>query len=133
MKEAELSLETRAIHAGRPKPRIEGAAVMPIFQCAVYEHQDEGASYEEVRYPRLNNLPGHAALARKLAALEGGEVDPLGRRSHAQQDARDRPTPLLGGGTCRKRMHSAADITGAEIMRTIRDEARSRTLRALKG
>lgn len=30
------------------------------------------------------------------------------------------------GGTCRKRVHMAADITGAEIMRTIRDEARSR-------
>ena len=30
------------------------------------------------------------------------------------------------GGTCRKRDHVAADITGAEIMRTIRDEARNR-------
>ena len=34
---------------------------------------------------------------------------------------------LHGGGTCRKRMHYAADITGAEIMRTLRDEARNRT------
>jgi len=33
---------------------------------------------------------------------------------------------LHGGGTCRKRMHSAADITGAEMMRTVRDEARNR-------
>jgi succinate dehydrogenase/fumarate reductase flavoprotein subunit len=33
---------------------------------------------------------------------------------------------LHGGGTCRKRMHYAADITGAEIMRTIRDEARNK-------
>jgi succinate dehydrogenase / fumarate reductase flavoprotein subunit/L-aspartate oxidase len=33
---------------------------------------------------------------------------------------------LHGGGTCRKRMHYAADITGAEIMRTLRDEARNR-------
>jgi succinate dehydrogenase / fumarate reductase flavoprotein subunit/L-aspartate oxidase len=33
---------------------------------------------------------------------------------------------LHGGGTCRKRMHCAADITGAEIMRTLRDEARNR-------
>jgi succinate dehydrogenase/fumarate reductase flavoprotein subunit len=30
------------------------------------------------------------------------------------------------GGTSRKRVHVAADITGAEIMRTIRDEARNR-------
>src|SRR5512139_413219 len=33
---------------------------------------------------------------------------------------------MHGGGTCRKRMHDAADITGAEIMRTLRDEARNR-------
>ncbi|MBN1433597.1 FAD-binding protein, partial [Candidatus Fermentibacterales bacterium] len=32
---------------------------------------------------------------------------------------------MHGGGTSRKRMHYAADITGAEIMRTIRDEARN--------
>ncbi len=34
---------------------------------------------------------------------------------------------MHGGGTCRKRMHFAADITGAEMMRTVRDEARNRT------
>jgi succinate dehydrogenase/fumarate reductase flavoprotein subunit len=33
---------------------------------------------------------------------------------------------LHGAGTCRKRMHYAADITGAEIMRTLRDETRNR-------
>jgi succinate dehydrogenase / fumarate reductase flavoprotein subunit/L-aspartate oxidase len=33
---------------------------------------------------------------------------------------------IHGGGTSRKRMLSAGDITGAEIMRTIRDEARNR-------
>ena len=33
---------------------------------------------------------------------------------------------LHGGGTSRKRMHSAGDITGCEIMRVIRDEARNR-------
>jgi succinate dehydrogenase/fumarate reductase flavoprotein subunit len=31
-----------------------------------------------------------------------------------------------GGGTSHKRMHSARDYTGAEIMRTLRDEVRSR-------
>jgi succinate dehydrogenase/fumarate reductase flavoprotein subunit len=34
---------------------------------------------------------------------------------------------MHGGGTCRKRMHFAADMTGAEIMRTVRDEARNRS------
>jgi len=33
---------------------------------------------------------------------------------------------IHGGGTSRKRMHHCGDITGAEIMRTIRDEARNR-------
>ena len=31
-----------------------------------------------------------------------------------------------GGGTSRKRMHSAGDMTGAEIMRVLRDESRNR-------
>lgn len=34
---------------------------------------------------------------------------------------------LHGGGTCRKRMHSAGDMTGAEIMRTLRDEVRNKS------
>lgn len=33
---------------------------------------------------------------------------------------------IHGGGTSRKRMHYCADMTGTEIMRTIRDEARNR-------
>jgi len=33
---------------------------------------------------------------------------------------------LHGGGTSRKRLHFCGDITGTEIMRTIRDEARNR-------
>ncbi len=37
-----------------------------------------------------------------------------------------RLSTIHGGGTSRKRMHSCGDITGAEIMRTIRDEARNR-------
>jgi succinate dehydrogenase/fumarate reductase flavoprotein subunit len=39
---------------------------------------------------------------------------------------------LHGGGTSRRRMHYAADITGAEIMRTLRDEARSRQIKVLE-
>ncbi len=33
---------------------------------------------------------------------------------------------LHGAGTCRKRMHYAGDMTGAEIMRVLRDESRNR-------
>ena len=35
---------------------------------------------------------------------------------------------IHGGGTCRRRMHSARDYSGAEIMRTLRDEFRSRAI-----
>jgi cystathionine beta-lyase/cystathionine gamma-synthase len=73
MDEEKLSLQTRAIHAGRISPRIEGAAVLPIFQCSVYEHTAEGADYHDVRYPRLSNLPNHDVLGRRLASLEAAE------------------------------------------------------------
>jgi succinate dehydrogenase/fumarate reductase flavoprotein subunit len=33
---------------------------------------------------------------------------------------------MHGGGTCRKRMHYCADLSGMEIMRVVRDEARNR-------
>ena len=39
------------------------------------------------------------------------------------KEADGRLLTIHGGGTSRKRMHYAADITGAEIMRTLRDEA----------
>jgi succinate dehydrogenase/fumarate reductase flavoprotein subunit len=54
-----------------------------------------------------------------LAWLEG-----LGCMFSKSEDGRLKS--LHGGGTCRKRMHYAADITGAEIMRTLRDEVKNR-------
>ncbi len=68
-----FGLQTRAIHAGRIEPRIEGAAVLPIFQSSVFEHAGERGDYHDVRYPRLNNLPNQLVLGRRLAALEGAE------------------------------------------------------------
>ena len=66
-------LETRVIHSGELKPRIEGAVNMPIFQSATFEYGGEEA-YEDVRYVRLNNTPNHLVLHRKLADLEGGDA-----------------------------------------------------------
>lgn len=37
-----------------------------------------------------------------------------------------------GGGTSRKRMHSAGDMTGAEIMRTLRDEVYNRPIKVVE-
>jgi succinate dehydrogenase / fumarate reductase flavoprotein subunit len=39
---------------------------------------------------------------------------------------------IHGGGTSRRRMHFARDYTGAEIMRTLRDEVRSRAVTVLE-
>lgn len=39
---------------------------------------------------------------------------------------------IHGGGTSRKRMHFAHDYTGAEIMRTLRDEARNRGIHVIE-
>jgi cystathionine beta-lyase/cystathionine gamma-synthase len=66
------SLDTTAVHAGTAVPRVLGAVVTPVFQSAMYE--DDGASYHDIRYIRLNNTPNHAAVQQKLAALEGAEA-----------------------------------------------------------
>ena len=62
-------LETKAVHAGVPSPRIGGAVIMPIFQSAMFEFTGEG-SYHDLKYLRLNNTPTQTALHEKLAALE---------------------------------------------------------------
>src|SRR5207253_8906000 len=66
-------LETKLIHAGEPKPRIQGAVSMPIFQSANFEYADE-TDYHELKYIRLNNTPNHEALHQKLAACENAEA-----------------------------------------------------------
>jgi len=66
-------VETMAVHAGDPHPRIGGAATPPIFRSTVFEHSGEPGDYHDIVYPRLNNLPNHLAVAGKLAALEGAE------------------------------------------------------------
>ncbi|MBN1273434.1 MAG: aminotransferase class I/II-fold pyridoxal phosphate-dependent enzyme [Candidatus Aminicenantes bacterium] len=66
-------IETKIIHAGEPKPHIEGAVSMPIFQSSTFEYDGETES-QTLRYIRLNNTPNHRALHEKLAALENAEA-----------------------------------------------------------
>jgi cystathionine beta-lyase/cystathionine gamma-synthase len=66
-------IETKLVHAGEPRPRIEGAISTPIFQSAMFEYSGE-TSYHDLRYIRLNNTPNHEVLHRKLAALENAEA-----------------------------------------------------------
>jgi cystathionine beta-lyase/cystathionine gamma-synthase len=65
-------LATKLIHAGEPKPRIQGAVGIPIFQSATFEYGDD-AGYHDLKYIRLNNTPNHEALHAKLAASENAE------------------------------------------------------------
>jgi len=65
-------METRLIHDGEPRPRIEGAVSIPIFQSSTFEYAGQD-SYHDLRYIRLNNTPNHTALHGKLSALENGE------------------------------------------------------------
>ncbi len=64
------SIDTKLVHAGDPKPRIEGSVAMPIFQSAMFEY---AGPEDELRYIRLSNNPTQLALQAKLAALEGAE------------------------------------------------------------
>src|SRR3990172_9227194 len=61
----------------------------------------------------VGDAPGVIAWLETLGAMFDKETDGTLRTIH-------------GGGTSRKRMHAARDYTGAEIMRTLRDEVRSR-------
>ena len=66
------ALETRVVHAGEPRPRVDGAVTLPIFQTSTYTTGGE-SDYHDIRYLRLNNSPNHLTLHAKLAALEGSE------------------------------------------------------------
>jgi cystathionine beta-lyase/cystathionine gamma-synthase len=66
-------LDTKLIHAGEPKPLIEGAVSMPIFQSSTFAAMGD-PGYYNLKYIRLNNTPNHVALHQKLAALENGEA-----------------------------------------------------------
>ncbi len=73
MSDKKRRLETKLIHAGEARPRIEGAGILPIFRSTVWENRP-GEDYHDIRYPRLSNLPNHIVLGEKLAALEGAEA-----------------------------------------------------------
>ena len=66
-------LETNVVHAGAPRPKIEGAVVSPIFQSANFLMADE-TDYGAVRYLRLSNSPSHLSLQARLAVVESGQA-----------------------------------------------------------
>ena len=81
-----------------------------------------GGRFENV--PELvNALTSDAPLALKW-------LEDLGTMFDKYEDGTMKS--IHGGGTSRKRMHSARDYSGAEIMRTLRDEVYNRGLRVIE-
>ena len=68
-----MKTDTLLVHAGEPRPRVDGAVSMPIFQSSTFE-ETEARGYHDIRYARLSNTPSHESLHQKLAALEGAEA-----------------------------------------------------------
>lgn len=67
------SIQTQLIHAGEPRPRLEGSVVPAIFQSATFEDFGLG-DYHDLKYIRLNNTPNHDLLHKKLAKICCGEA-----------------------------------------------------------
>jgi len=68
-----MHIETKLIHAGEPKPRIEGAVSLPIFQSSTFQYGGQD-HYDKLKYIRMNNTPNHVTLHHKLAALENADA-----------------------------------------------------------
>ncbi|MBW2491246.1 MAG: PLP-dependent transferase [Deltaproteobacteria bacterium] len=68
-----MHIETKLIHAGEPKPRIEGAVSLPIFQSSTFQYAGQ-EQYDQLKYIRMNNTPNHVALHQKLKALENADA-----------------------------------------------------------
>jgi cystathionine beta-lyase/cystathionine gamma-synthase len=66
-------IDTRLIHAGEPEKKIGGAVSLPVFQSSTFEYTGQ-ASYDELKYIRMNNTPNHEVLHKKLATLENAEA-----------------------------------------------------------
>lgn len=73
MKRRRPGIQTRAVHAGEPRPPVGGAITMPIFQSSTYVLEGD-EDFDDIRYIRLNNTPNQQALHAKLASLEGTEA-----------------------------------------------------------
>ena len=73
----------------------------------------------------FSNQPELVAALTNDAPLILNWLENLGTMLDKEDDGRLKTRH--GGGTSRKRMHSAGDMTGAEIMRVVRDEARNRS------
>jgi succinate dehydrogenase / fumarate reductase flavoprotein subunit/L-aspartate oxidase len=118
---AKVIIATKLRHGDANTMMAEGGiqvASQPGKDSPYYHYLDTMGGGHFANVPRLVGILV-AQAPSVLQWLEG-----LGAMFDKNQDGRFKVFHL--GGTCRKRVHVAADITGAEIMRTLRDEAKSR-------
>lgn len=64
-----MQKSTKCVHAGGIPDKYSGGINSPIFTSSANEYLDR----EEAPYPRYFNISNQAAVAEKLASLEGGE------------------------------------------------------------
>jgi succinate dehydrogenase/fumarate reductase flavoprotein subunit len=118
---AKVIIATKLRHGDANTMMAEGgiqAASQPGRDSPYYHYLDtlgggHFANVPQLVYTLVTQAPSVLQWLEKLGAMFDKNPDGSYKVLHL-------------GGTCRKRVHVAADITGAEIMRTIRDEGRNR-------
>ncbi|MBI5559959.1 MAG: FAD-binding protein [Deltaproteobacteria bacterium] len=114
-------LSTKLRHGDSNTVMAEGG-----IQCADQECDSPYFHYLDVMGGgHFTNDPALASALTNDAPLTMGWLEELGMMFDKLPGGRMKVRH--GGGTSRKRMHSAGDMAGAEIMRVLRDETRNRT------
>jgi cystathionine beta-lyase/cystathionine gamma-synthase len=69
--DADLTIETLAVHAGQEPDSQYGAVAPPIYQTSTFAQRSVGQAVDDYDYARSKN-PTRNRLERAVAALEGG-------------------------------------------------------------
>ncbi|HZX36509.1 MAG TPA: FAD-binding protein [Thermodesulfobacteriota bacterium] len=118
---ARVILSTKLRHGDSNTVMAEGG-----IQCADHEGDSPYFHYLDVMGGgHFTNQPDLVAAMTNDAPLIVSWLEEMGLMFDKLPAGRMKVRH--GGGTSRKRMHSAGDMTGAEIMRVLRDEAQNRT------
>jgi len=101
------------------------------IQAADKENDSPAIHYlDVVGGGRFENVPDLARALVMDAPLVIKWLEDLGTMFDKKEDGTT--ITIHGGGTSRKRMHAARDYTGAEIMRTLRDEVLNRGIEVVE-
>lgn len=123
---ADVLLATKLRHGDANTMMAEGG-----IQAADKENDSPAIHYLDVMGGgNFINIPELVAALTKDAPICIHWLESLGAMFSKEEDGT--MSTIHGGGTSRKRMHYAHDYSGAEIMRTLRDEARNRGVKVLE-